>query len=135
MKFTWQDFEEACKYFQKHLKGDWFDVVIAIQRGGLCLGVALSHLFNIPFVSLSKTIDLVSSKFFVYHCRNRRVLLVDDVSDTGNTLLLVKRLLNLYEPASITVATLHRKPWTKCVPDLCYQETDEWIIYPWEMKE
>lgn len=67
--------------------------------------------------------------------RNKNVLLVDDVSDTGESLLEIKKYLQSKDPRSLTVATIHIKPWSKFVPDYYVESTDAWIIYPWELYE
>ena len=60
----------------------------------------------------------------------KRVLLVDDVSDSGRTLAKVLRLLT-DEGAEVRTATLYTKSHTVLVPDFDYRRTDDWIIFPW----
>jgi len=63
-----------------------------------------------------------------------KVLITDDVADTGETLNGVK---GHYIPRAIEtrVATVHRKPQSIVIPDYCAAETDRWIIYPWGTRE
>ena len=65
----------------------------------------------------------------------RRVLLVDDVSDTGDSLMLAKEHVLAGSPGELKVATLHIKPWTSLRPDYHASETEAWIVYPWEPVE
>jgi len=67
--------------------------------------------------------------------KDKRVLLVDDVSDSGLTLQFSVQTLSLYMPAEIKTATLYIKPWTKYVPDYYAEQVNEWVIFPWETEE
>jgi len=67
--------------------------------------------------------------------KDRRVLLVDDVSDSGLTLQFSVQALSLYMPAEIKTATLYIKPWTRYVPDYYAEQVNEWVIFPWETGE
>jgi hypoxanthine phosphoribosyltransferase len=59
-----------------------------------------------------------------------KVLLVDDVSDSGHTLALVDGILR-ESAGEVRTATLYTKPRTVHVPDFTWRETDDWIIFPW----
>ena len=64
-----------------------------------------------------------------------RVLVVDDVSDSGNSLIVVKKYIEGKGASEVKLATLHHKPWSKFKPDYFAEEVSEWIIYPWEPRE
>ena len=59
----------------------------------------------------------------------KRVLVADDVADTGATLQFVRRLLP--DDADVRVAVLYEKPHTTYSPDLAWRSTDRWIRFPW----
>lgn len=59
----------------------------------------------------------------------KRVLVADDVADTGATLHFVRRLLP--DDADVRVAVLYAKPHTTYAPELAWRETDRWIRFPW----
>jgi hypoxanthine phosphoribosyltransferase len=65
----------------------------------------------------------------------KRVLVVDDVCDTGETLRAAKELLRLYAPAEVKTATLFVKPGCSEFPDAWVEEADEWVLFPWEVGE
>jgi len=71
----------------------------------------------------------------VVSLKGERVLIVDDVSDTGETLSKVHAILQAKKPRMLKSATLHIKPWTKFVPDYYYKKLDGWICYPWARHE
>jgi len=67
--------------------------------------------------------------------KDKKVLLVDDVSDSGLTLEFAIQAISLYMPMEIKTATLYMKPWTRLVPDFYAEEVDKWVVFPWEKKE
>lgn len=67
--------------------------------------------------------------------KNKRVLIVDDVADRGNTLMVAKKHVEEVGAREIRLATLHYKPWSKLEPDYYAREFRSWIVYPWEVFE
>ena len=59
----------------------------------------------------------------------RRVLVADDVADTGATLHFIRALLPA--DADVRVAVLYEKPHTTYAPELAWRSTDRWIRFPW----
>lgn len=57
------------------------------------------------------------------------VLIIDDIVDSGETIRAVRRKTG---KAKSDLAVMFRKPWSKIKPDYCLQETDKWIVFPWE---
>lgn len=89
-----------------------FDGVYGIPRGGLPIAVALSHKLDLPLVSVPSS----------------KTLLIDDISDTGETL---ERFKHLYKE----IATLFNTDWTKTKPKYWVREKEnktDWIVFPWE---
>jgi hypothetical protein len=64
-----------------------------------------------------------------------KVLVVDDVSDTGSSLRTAMEHVADRGASEVRVATLHVKPWTTFRPDYYAAEVDAWIVYPWEPVE
>ena len=77
---------------------------------------------DVPVV-LPPVLDLVDLE-------NTKVLVVDDVADTGETLQLV---LDLLRPsvAEVRSAVLYEKPRSIVHPDYVWRRTDAWINFPW----
>ncbi|MFB0523573.1 MAG: phosphoribosyltransferase, partial [Candidatus Bathyarchaeia archaeon] len=67
--------------------------------------------------------------------RNKKVLLMDDVADTGKSLRLVRAHLKEKGATEVKIATIYYKPWSVVIPDYYAKETRSWIIFPWERKE
>lgn len=121
------------------------DVIVAVSRGGFAPARILSdHLGSRRLASIQieyyTGVGSKTPKPRVVYPLNAdvsglRVLLVDDVSDTGVTLKAAKEHVESRGPEVIQVATLHVKPWTSYRPDYTATEVEEWIIYPWESME
>jgi hypoxanthine phosphoribosyltransferase len=67
--------------------------------------------------------------------RWKRVLLVDDIADTGRSLKATVEHLKAQKVAELQTICLHVKPWTQFRPDLHAATTKAWVVYPWELKE
>jgi len=65
----------------------------------------------------------------------KKVLVVDDVADTGESLRLVRSHLEEQGATEVKTATIYYKPWSVIIPDYYEKETRSWIIFPWERKE
>ncbi len=122
-----------------------FDCIVGVSRGGLVPTRLMSDLLEIQNVMITKSeyyTDLgrrrkrpIITQKIVENLAGKRVLLVDDVADTGESLVEIKKYLLSKKPKSVTVATLYIKPWSKVIPDYYTQRTDSWIIFPWERYE
>ena len=121
------------------------DCLVGMSRGGLCVVRVLSDFLNNPNVFIIRTkyykgIESKERELEILQdvdeemIRNKRVLIVDDITDIGVSMFTV--LENIKKVANeAKTATLHYKPWSKIKPDYFIEETDKWIIYPWEIHE
>jgi hypothetical protein len=62
--------------------------------------------------------------------RGKKLLVVDDVADSGRTLALVMDLMKQHG-ADARSAVLYTKPRTILVPDYSWSQTELWITFPW----
>ena len=121
------------------------DLMIAISRGGFDPARIISDQLNIRKLASLQIIyytGLNSRKdepevLFPLNAQveGLKVLVVDDVSDSGNSLIVVKKYVEEKGASEVKLATLHHKPWSKFMPDFYAEEVDKWIIYPWEPRE
>src|SRR5659263_687086 len=67
----------------------------------------------------------------------KRVLVVDDVADTGDSILIIMDYLKERNPLEIRTAVLHYKSCSTIIPDYYGEKLEEWnwIIYPWAFYE
>ncbi len=67
--------------------------------------------------------------------RDHRILVIDDIIDSGKTMQLVIDEINRYEVEIFRTASIYYKPWSIYKPDYYIEETRDWVIYPWELGE
>jgi hypoxanthine phosphoribosyltransferase len=121
------------------------DVILGVSRGGWIPARILSDLLENPnlanvrvefYVDVAKTRNApLLTQGTSADVAGKRVLVVDDVSDTGKSLRLVKDHVLKQGAKELKVATLYRKPWSMLKPDYCERETKAWVVFPWERKE
>jgi hypothetical protein len=63
-----------------------------------------------------------------------RVLIADDVADTGATLALVKEFC-AGKVAEVRCAVLYEKPRSIVACEYAWRRTDRWITFPWSAEE
>jgi hypoxanthine phosphoribosyltransferase len=142
---SWQRFGDGSRDLARTIVDDGFrpDVVVAIARGGLMLAGALAYAMGV------KTCGALNVEFYTdVHqtlpepvvlppmldgpaLEGKRVLLVDDVSDSGRTLAMVLELLRVTTGAEVRSAVLYTKPHTIQEADYTWERTDRWIDFPW----
>jgi hypoxanthine phosphoribosyltransferase len=66
---------------------------------------------------------------------NRKVLIVDDIIDTGESMKVVREHIMEKMASEARIATVFYKPWSIIMPDYFEKETTYWVVFPWEVKE
>ncbi|GAA4721463.1 phosphoribosyltransferase [Isoptericola chiayiensis] len=141
---TWSDFGTAARRLAEDVVADGFrpDVVVAVARGGLVPGGAVAYALgtkgvgtmNVEFYTdIGRTLDdprILPPLMDTSELPGSRVLVVDDVADSGRTLELVMRKLG-ERGADARSAVLYTKPRSIIRPDYSWRETDLWITFPW----
>ena len=140
----WENYGLASRALAGMVANDGYrpDIILAIARGGLfvagSLGYALSvknlYVMNVEYytgvverldvpVVLPPYVDIVD-------LRDTKVLIVDDVADTGHTLALVRDHC-LDEVAEVRTAVLYEKSRSVVQCEYVWKYTDQWINFPW----
>jgi len=147
LRLGWEDIERQCAALAREIKRRRvpFDIIVGIARGGWVPARLLSdmldndelHTMRVKFYT---GIGEVAEKPVILHptqidVTGKRVLLVDDIADTGKSLGIARRHLEERGAGDIYVVTLIKKPHSEVVPDLYVEETDAWVIFPWEVRE
>ncbi len=141
---TWEAFGTASRDVARAIVADGFvpEVVVAIARGGLlpagalayALGIKNCGAINVEFYTGIGTVldapEVLPPALDMSYLDGRRVLLVDDVADSGRTLALAVRLLQ-ERGAEVRSATIYTKPSTIIQPDYAWKDTGLWIDFPW----
>jgi len=117
-----------------------FDTIIGVARGGLTIAHFLGEYYNIRDVfsinsiGYSETKKLNNIKIFNIPnlIKAKRVLVVDDIVDSGDTLLgVLKELKENYPTLRIYTASIFYKREAKLKPDFFAKETKDWIDFFW----
>jgi uncharacterized protein len=141
---TWDQFGEASRELARRILADGFvpEVVVAIARGGLLpagaiaygLGVKNCGALNVEFYTGIGTVldapEVLPPALDIDYLRGRRVLLVDDVADSGRTLKLAVEMLQ-ERGADMRSVVIYTKPTTIIRPDYAWKDTGLWIDFPW----
>ena len=145
---TWEGFGVASRELAQQIVDSDFepDIIIAVARGGLlpagalsyAMGVKLSDAVNVEFYTdVHETLPdpvLLAPMLDTESISDKKVLVVDDVVDSGRTLALVLELLRSYG-AECRSAVIYEKPRSEVRPDFSWKSTDEWIVFPWSAEE
>lgn len=110
---TWKEVEDYIRSICVQFSDQDITGVYGIPRGGLVFATMLSHRLNIPLLQAP--------------CEG--CLVVDDISDTGKTLVHFKE-------SGYLISTMFYKDNSLVEPDYYYlKKYDDWIVYPWEVDE
>ncbi len=124
-------------------KGERFDLVIGIARGGIPLAMVISD-------ELGARLDIITVKSYTgirkrstphimstinTTVKGRKILIVDDLIAEGATMGLAYGYFEKMGAKSIKTAALFKKPWSKFEPDFYAKTVDRWVVFPWERGE
>jgi hypoxanthine phosphoribosyltransferase len=141
---AWDDLGAGARDLAQIVHDDGYrpDMVLAIARGGLLVAGALSYALGV------KNTSAISVEFYtgiderlpvpmilppvpsLVDVGASRVLIADDVADTGATLALVKAFCE-GRVAEVRSAVLYEKPRSMVKCEYVWRRTDRWITFPW----
>ncbi|CAN5116484.1 phosphoribosyltransferase [soil metagenome] len=143
-KLSWTQFEKDCLALYPKIKHITFDCIVSISRGGTVVSRIISDLLEtlpISHITISSYHDLKkldkpilteeSNRDFTDHT----VLLIDEVSDTGETFHVAVDYLKKKGVKKIYTLSPYIKPHTTFHPDFWTQSIDAWIIFPYDILE
>lgn len=121
------------------------DIIVGVSRGGWIPARIMVDLLENPklanvateyYLGVAETKQKPSiTQPVSISVKDKKVLVVDDVADTGESLKLVNAHLKEQGASEIRIATIYYKHWSFTVPQYYAKETCLWIIFPWEQKE
>ena len=143
----WQLFGSAARGLAADVSADGFepDLILAIARGGLFVAGALGYALNV------KNVAVINVEFYTgvderldvpvmlppvpstVDLSGARVLIADDVADTGATLRLVRDFCADHV-ADARCAVLYQKPHSTVDCEYVWRRTDRWIDFPWSAR-
>jgi len=129
------------------------DIVVGIATGGWIpariLRTFLPHdgrfpkpLYSLGIINYDSEDNLLDDPTIVQDLpvnigfHNKNVLLVDEVADSGGTFVRAKEYLEDLSPKNLYTAVIHLKDQSKFKPDFVGENAgNNWIVYPWDVKE
>ncbi len=122
-----------------------FDRVITLAKGGWPMSRSVADFLEVGEVQslgikFYTGIDEREPKPIVYQdlpidISGEKVLLFDDVADTGESLDFATKYLKRRGAKSVTTATIYYKERSKVTPDYFAAQVAEWIVFPYELVE
>lgn len=144
---TYPLFGQAVRELAQSVANDGFepDIILSIARGGLFvaggLGYALDvknlHVVNVEFYTgVGATLQMpvmLPPVPNVVDLSQKKVLVADDVADTGRTLKLVHDFCAEHV-AEVRTAVIYEKPHSQVNCEYVWKRTDQWINFPWSVE-
>jgi len=155
---TWENIQEDCKLLAEKLSNINFSCIIGIANGGMIPATLLAKYLKVDKLlsanlksyqedkprdgahSTEDIVKVISFPSWIDLKKEDKVLIVDDLADTGLTLREVKEMDTIInweredKSDCWLYATLYFKPKTTIKPNFTVKEfnNDEWIVFPWE---
>lgn len=142
--YSYDEFKEDVKILAKEIKKDFNpDALLAIARGGMSLGHSLAvalntrYLFSLNSIHYDDTKKLDTIEIFNIPDlkQYKKILLIDDMVDSGESLAEIKRvLLEKFPHIELKIATIFYKKTALLQPDFKIKEAKEWVEFYWDIK-
>ena len=143
----WEQFGEASRELAKMVADDGYEpeMILSIARGGLCIGGALGYALAVKntytmnvecYTGVDERLEvpriLPPAPDFV-DLGQAKLLIVDDVADTGHTLKSVHDFC-AGKVGEVRTAVIYEKSHSVVQCDYVWKRTDLWINFPWSDK-
>jgi hypoxanthine phosphoribosyltransferase len=145
---TWAEFGSSCRDLARAVHADGYrpELILAIARGGLFPAGGLGYALDV------KNLNVINVEFYTgvderlpmpvvlppvpqpVDLSGARVLIADDVADTGATLRLVKDFCAQHV-AEVRCAVIYEKPRSIVKCEYVWRRTDLWIDFPWSAED
>lgn len=143
-RLSWGDFGLATRELARQVSDDGYrpDVILSIARGGLLVGAALGYALDVKnawtmnveyYTGVDERLDvpmILPPVPELVDLESARMLIADDVADTGETLRLVKDFC-AGNVAEARCAVLYEKSRSLVACEYVWRRTDRWIDFPW----
>ena len=141
---TWELFGTAARELAQTVVDSGYqpDLIMSITRGGMlpagtlsyAMGIKNLHIINVEFYTgVDERLPLpvlLPPVPAAGHLSGQKVLIVDDVADTGKTLRMVRDFCEAHV-AETRTAVLYEKSQSVVKCDYVWKRTDQWIAFPW----
>lgn len=149
IKITWEDVERDTLHIVHLMEKNGFkpDLIISLARSGLipaamisyCLGNKQLYVLKVDFSKTQSNGNLqdlrsrpVLSQRVKRSLKGLKILVVDEMVVSGETLKLVSKYLKTKHPRQVKYAVLYKQPWSQFKPDYFSRKITAWPLYPWK---
>jgi uncharacterized protein len=142
---TWQQFHQDVFELSKKVEasGQNFDRIICIDRGGAMvarflsdfLGLKISSFVMVAYKEVGKLSYPQIMEELKTDINDERVLLVDEIIDSGSSFEVALEYLQKLQPQKIMTLAPYIKPISRFKPDFWQVETSKWVVFPYEVRE
>ena len=145
--YSWEEMRRDVNVLARDIVLDKFDpnVIVGLSRGGLTPGVMLSHWFKKPFKPVKSSLrDFPEWEDYLPKPTDERVLIVDDICDSGETFQKMQGFIRgprknspLELPVDVRFASLWWNNECDFGPtyygnEMAKDSSNTWIMFPWE---
>jgi hypothetical protein len=145
-RMRWQDLGSGSRELARQVVADGYqpDIILGIARGGLLVAGALSYALDVKntftmnvefYTGIDERLPvpmLLPPVPELVDLHDAKMLIADDVADTGQTLALIKGFC-ASQVAEVRVAVLYEKPRSIVECEYVWRRTDLWVEFPWSV--
>jgi uncharacterized protein len=143
-RLSWAEFGRAARELAHRIADDGYepDLILSVARGGLLVGAALGYALDVKntwtmnvefYTGVDERLDvpmIMPPVPQLVDLEAARMLIADDVADTGGTLALVKDFC-LGKVGEVRCAVLYEKTPSIVKCEYVWRRSDLWIDFPW----
>jgi len=143
LECSWEMFGELCRALAMRVAREYDpEIVVGIARAGVIPGAVVASILRLDFYSMNisrrEGAERVRERPAILsaaprQARGRRVLLVDEITTSGETLRMALAAVRDVGPGEVRTATSFVRP-RGYKPDYFALETDATVIFPWDRK-
>jgi uncharacterized protein len=142
LELSWEFFGELCRVLAVKVATEGYrpDIVIGIAKAGVIPGAVVASILRCEFFSLKISRDVAGERVrerpkilssAPQEARGKRVLIVDEICTSGDTLRMALNALRQVQPEELRTATsLVRHGGYR--PDFHALETNQTVVFPWD---
>jgi hypoxanthine phosphoribosyltransferase len=146
-RMSWDELGRGARGLAAQIAADGYrpDLILGIARGGLLVAGALSYALDVKnsftmnvefYTGVDERLPvpmLLPPVPELVDLQDARMLIADDVADTGQTLALVKGFCANHV-GEVRVAVLYEKPRSTVSCEYVWRRTELWIDFPWSIE-
>lgn len=140
---SWEEFAAMSAKLAETLAAKKIDTIVGIARAGLFPATAIASALRCELYPVRLTRRLHDDVVYdspVWRVpvspliEGKAVAVVDEITDTGETLAMVAAQARELRAERVVTVSLVSHSWAQPPPDVCALVTDEFIIFPWDQR-